>query len=122
MKKFLSMACRFARNHAFAKEVDFPHCALVVSGSKVLGVGFNRHGWSSKQAKHSSKRAHGCCTVHAEVDALLKVATREDVKGSTVYVAKCVPRSCVSMESSVLSFLFPRMRTLTVSLIFADFV
>jgi deoxycytidylate deaminase len=88
MKKFLSMACRFARNHAFAKEVDFPHCALVVSGSKVLGVGFNRHGWSSKQAKHSSKRAHGCCTVHAEVDALLKVATREDVKGSTVYVVR----------------------------------
>jgi deoxycytidylate deaminase len=39
-----------------------------------------------------------CCTVHAEVDALLKVATREEIKGSTVYVVRVNKRNELAMS------------------------
>jgi hypothetical protein len=30
MKRFLDMAWRFARNHEFAQDIGFRHCALVI--------------------------------------------------------------------------------------------
>lgn len=86
--KLLDTAFRFARTHEFQQ--NFRHCAIVARGAKVLGVGFNRYGWSSKQAGkyRTSLMDDGVCTVHAEVDALLKVASRDDIAGSTVYVVR----------------------------------
>lgn len=57
----------------------------------MLSVGYNRQGWSSKQngKKTNNKRTNPLvCTVHSEVDALLKVANKEEIKGSTVYVVR----------------------------------
>lgn len=90
MKKLLDMAWKFARNHEFDPKMTFTHCAIVARGAKILGVGYNRHGWSSKQkGKYCTRKQDSAtCSVHAEVDALLKVASREDIKGSTVYVVR----------------------------------
>lgn len=100
MKRHLSTAWKFARNHDFNPQMDFRHCALVVQGNKILGVGFNRHGWSSKQqGKYSSRKlSNNCCTVHAEVDALLRVSNREDIQGSTVYVVRVIKLGQLAMS------------------------
>jgi cytidine deaminase len=38
------------------------------------------------------------CSVHAEVDALLKVASKEDIKGSTVYVVRINRKNELAMS------------------------
>lgn len=88
--KLFDTAWKFARNHDFDPAITFMHCAIVAKGSKILGVGYNRYGWSSKQkGKYCARKLNsGTCSVHAEVDALLKVANREDIKGATVYVVR----------------------------------
>lgn len=90
MKKLLNTAWKFAKNHEFDSKMTFTHCAIVARGSKILGIGYNRYGWSSKQkGKYCARKQNSAmCSVHAEVDALLKVASREDIKGSTVYVVR----------------------------------
>lgn len=98
--KLLDLAWKFARNHSFDPEMGFRHCAIVAKGSKVLGVGYNRHGWSSKQkGKYCSRKMNeNCCTVHAEVDALLKVPNREDIQGATVYVVRVTKSNGLAMS------------------------
>jgi deoxycytidylate deaminase len=100
MKRLLETAWKFARNHDFNPEMGFRHCALVAQGPKILGVGFNRHGWSSMQkGKFPSKKLKdGVCTVHAEVDALLKVSNREDLRGATVYVIRVNKQGQLAMS------------------------
>ena len=100
MKRLLATAWKFARQHEFAPEMESRHCALVANGSKILGVGFNRQGWSAKQKGRYCKRKmnEGCCAVHAEVSALLRVANREDIKGSTVYVVRVTRNNLLAMS------------------------
>jgi deoxycytidylate deaminase len=100
MKRLLEMAWKFARNHEFNPDMGFRHCAIVAQGSKVLGVGYNRHGWSSKQnGRYSARKMNeNCCTVHAEVDALLKVSNRDDIRGSTVYVVRINKKNELAMS------------------------
>ena len=86
--KHLIAAWKFARNHDFHPNMGFNHCAIVVGkGGKILSIGFNRYGWTSIQnrKKYSNDKI---CSVHAEVDALLKLPNREDAQGSTVYVVR----------------------------------
>lgn len=84
--KHLLNALKFARTHDFNPRMGFNHCAIVVKSNRILSVGFNRYGWSSIQnRKYNSKKI---CSVHAEVDALLKLANRDDAKGATIYVVR----------------------------------
>jgi len=100
MKRLLETAWKFVRNHEFNPEMGFRHCAIVAQGSKILGVGYNRHGWSSKQkGKYCARKQNSAmCSVHAEVDALLKVASKEDIKGSTVYVVRINRKNELAMS------------------------
>ena len=100
MKRLLATAWKFARQREFAPEMESRHCALVATGSKILGVGFNRQGWSSKQNSRYGKNSidNGRCSIHAEVAALLRVANREDIKGSTVYVVRVTKNNLLAMS------------------------
>jgi hypothetical protein len=46
----------------------------------------------------SKKLKDGVCTVHAEVDALLKVSNREDLRGATVYVIRVNKQGQLAMS------------------------
>lgn len=100
MQKFLTLAWKFARQHEFSPSMTYAHCALVVKGSKVLGVGYNRLGWSSKQkGKYPARKQNSStCSVHAEVDSLLKVSNRDEIQGSTVYVIRINRKSELAMS------------------------
>lgn len=100
MKRLLTMAAKFARNHEFNHALSARHCAIVAQGSKILGIGFNRHGWSFKQkGRYPVKKMNdNCCNVHAEVDALLRVSNRDDINGSTVYVVRTTKNGNLAMS------------------------
>jgi deoxycytidylate deaminase len=85
MDKFLGIAKRQVRNHNFNSNLASYHCAVIVSGGKVLSIGFNDFG--STKLQESKKHRH-CNSVHAEVRALLQLKNREDARGSRIYVAR----------------------------------
>lgn len=85
MEKFLEIAKRQVRNHNFNTNLASYHCAVIVSGGKILSVGFNDFG--SAKLQESKKHRH-CNSVHAEVRALLQLKNREDARGSRIYVAR----------------------------------
>lgn len=84
-KRFLNLAIKQCKSHEFDSAMEFTLCAVLVKGGRVLSIGFNRSGYSAKMTGH--KHHDGVCSVHAEVDALLK-ARMCDVTDATIYVAR----------------------------------
>jgi deoxycytidylate deaminase len=84
-KRFLELAIKQCKSHVFDVQMEFTLTAVIVKSGRVISTGYNRYGYSSRMTGH--KHHDGVCSVHAEVDALLKART-VDVTGATVYVAR----------------------------------
>ena len=98
MHKFLKMAWKRALSHQFPENQGFRHCAVLASGSKLMAIGYNRSGWSSEQAYKYNTKKLDCCTVHADVDALLKLKNRDASKGATIYVIRVTRKGELAMS------------------------
>ena len=81
-QSFLNLAMKVAE----PSECNHRHGAVIVRGGSVLSVGMNK--WRNEVALINQLHAEGRSTnisVHAEVDALSRVA---DPRGATIYVAR----------------------------------
>ena len=95
---------------AFHKS-QHPHykmSAMVIKGGRVISIGFNRAPSGYLKSKIFST-FHG---IHAEVDAILSCADKEDLKGAEMYVvgrrprtgALIISRPCVCCQQYIKSF------------------
>jgi deoxycytidylate deaminase len=101
MSNYLSMALDFNRSHEYDADLPAFVSAVVVQGGRVLAVGYNRRASSGLQERYRVNEY--CCTVHAEVDAVLSVRRKIDLTGSKIYVARRHKLDKVTNPSVVLS-------------------
>lgn len=79
-RAFLDLAVRLAES----SELEFKHGAVVVRGGSVLAVGVNK--WKNRNLPPTPVTEYNPnLTVHAEMDALSRIA---NPKGVTIYVAR----------------------------------
>lgn len=74
-----------AENHPHRKEMCSLHAAAIVRGGSILSVGINKPKRNSFVDIHAH---HKGCTVHAEVDAILKIRKKIDLTGAKIYVVR----------------------------------
>lgn len=78
-RSFLDLAVKVAE----ASEVTHRHGAVVVKAGKPVSLGINK--WRNRELLNTMVGYNPHLTVHAEVDALSRVA---DARGATVFVAR----------------------------------
>jgi len=78
-RSFLDLAGRVAE----ASEVTHRHGAVVVKAGKPVSLGINK--WRNREMLTPGKGYNPNLTVHAEIDALSRVA---DARGAIVFVAR----------------------------------
>ncbi len=83
--KFLSKAMEMARQHPYRKSVVSLHAAVIVRGGCIISIGINKPKRNVFVDMHAY---HPGCTIHAEIDAILKVRKRTDLTGAKIYVAR----------------------------------
>jgi deoxycytidylate deaminase len=86
MNKFLRIAVDNAKSHDYGPYLEFKLCAVLVSGGKVLSVGFNSQQFH-KLTEIYRKNAY-CSAMHAEIDAVVKARKKIRLEGSKIYVAR----------------------------------
>lgn len=88
-ERILANAVARLRNDAeqlMQTELTAFHCAILVSGGAVISVGMNKHklnGFVTAYAHHPDVQ-----TIHAEVDAILRVRKKIDLTGCKIFIAK----------------------------------
>lgn len=78
-RSYLTLALRVAE----ASEVDKRHGAVVTKGGRVMSTGINK--WRNRDLLSSTAGYNPNLTVHAEIDALSRVA---DANGAIIYIAR----------------------------------
>lgn len=96
MHKFLKLAIHHARNHTYDEGLEYGLCAVLVKSGNVVSIGFNRMA-TNGFVEHFADRAKGRMrnfhlSTHAEMDAILRVRNRTDLRGTKIFVAR--PRPC----------------------------
>lgn len=71
-------------NHPYQDDLLALHAAVLVRGSQILSIGFNK---PTKPKIVRDIGAHPNLTLHAEVDAI-NLCKRRDLSGSKIYVAR----------------------------------
>lgn len=91
--KFILEAIKLSRGHEYDTGLQAYLTALIVSGGRILSVGFNGRdkassGLQRRYSQHNSHRASKPCTIHAEIDAVLNCRKKIDLTGSKVFVIR----------------------------------
>ena len=86
MNRHIDMALSFARSYEHDPSLPAVVTAMIISGGRVLSVGYNSRANSGLQERY--KTNPHCNSVHAEVDAILNVRRKIDLTGSKIYVAR----------------------------------
>lgn len=85
--RYLEKAIQSCREHNHEKSACQKLCAVIVKGNKIISVGFNKagtHPLIEEYRKHKN-----VCTIHAEVDAVLKARNKiDDLSGCKIYIAR----------------------------------
>jgi deoxycytidylate deaminase len=94
MSKFLKYAERCALDHQFDDCLEYYLCAVLVKGGNILSIGYNKRA-TNGFVEHFADVARGmrdyCLSTHAEMDAVLKVRGKTDLRGSKIYVVRIKP-------------------------------
>lgn len=72
-----------------------PMAAIIAKRKKILSIGFNSRKTHPMMQKFTDN--HLKISLHAEIDALknaLKIYSREEIKGSEIYVARIMKNGC----------------------------
>lgn len=90
MNKFFRMALQYAQTHDY-EDQDYHLCSLIVRGGSVVSVGYNKRNTNSF-VEHFTDLARGqrdwCMSTHAEMDAVLQVRSKIDLRGSKIYTIR----------------------------------
>lgn len=86
MHRHIDMAISFARSYQYDASLPAVVTAMIVSGGRVLSVGYNSRANSGLQERY--KTNPHCNSVHAEVDAILNVRRKIDLTGSKIVVVR----------------------------------
>lgn len=86
LSRNVEMALGFARTHEFDSTLPAYVTAMIVSGGRVLSVGYNSRANSGLQERY--KTNPHCNSIHAEVDAVLNVRRKVDLTGSKIIVVR----------------------------------
>ncbi len=91
--KFILEAIKLSRGHEYDTGLQAYLTALIVSGGRILSVGFNGRdkassGLQRRYSQHNSHRASKPCTIHAEIDAVLNCRRKIDLTGGKVFVIR----------------------------------
>ena len=87
MHKHIDMAMSFARSFVHDPSLPAFITAMIVSGGRVLSVGYNSRRVASPLQDHYKVNPF-CNSIHAEVDAVLNVRRKIDLTGSKIYVVR----------------------------------
>lgn len=74
-----------AKNHPHRNEMCSLHAAAIVRGGSIISFGINKPKRNVFVDLHAH---HKGCTVHAEVDAVLKIRKKIDLTGAKIYVVR----------------------------------
>lgn len=92
MHKFLKLAINSAMSHPYDENMTYCLCAVLVKGNSVVSIGYNKMA-TSGFVEHYADRVKGRMrdfhlSTHAEMDAILKVRSKTDLRGAKIYVAR----------------------------------
>lgn len=95
MQKYLKAAIKHAQNHEYDPFMEYKLCAIIARGGTILSVGFNRR-QTNAFVEHYTDRIKGPCrdysmSTHAEMDAVMSVRAKTDLRGCKIYVARIRP-------------------------------
>ena len=101
MRKFINQAIKLARSIHFEDKMRFRHAAIITKGSCIVSRGINkikRNAFVDTYSHHTNPGCH----IHAEVDAILRVRKKINLKGTKLFVARisktgkniCISRPC----------------------------
>jgi len=92
LNKYLEYALRKAAAHDYSPHLGYRLCAVVVRGGSVLSVGYNRHSTNAfVEAYTDQVLGTGIgysLSTHAEMDAVVRVRQKTDLRGSKMYVCR----------------------------------
>ena len=86
--KFLRLALRRIDGEEYSQDIQHRHAAVVVKAGRVLSVGRNRDKTHPDSVGIDEAGESFTRTIHAEMDAILKVKNKDHLKGATIYVAR----------------------------------
>ena len=86
--KFLKLALRRIDGEEYSQDIQHRHAAVVVKAGRVLSVGRNRDKTHPDSVGIDETGESFTRTIHAEMDAILKVKNKDHLKGATIYVAR----------------------------------
>ena len=86
--KFLKLALRRIDGEDYSQDIQHRHAAVIVKAGRVLSVGRNRDKTHPDSVGVDEDGELFARTIHAEMDAILKVKNKEHLKGATIYVAR----------------------------------
>jgi deoxycytidylate deaminase len=87
MHKHIDMAMSFARSFSHDHSLPAFITAMIISGGRVLSVGYNSRRIASPLQDHYKVNPF-CNSIHAEVDAVLNVRRKIDLRGSKIVVVR----------------------------------
>lgn len=82
------MAKQYAIEHKFDESLDYRLCAVIVSGGRILSVGFNKRTKNSFVRHFQKGVREFCLATHAEQSCVLKIRKKIDLTGSKIYVVR----------------------------------
>jgi tRNA(Arg) A34 adenosine deaminase TadA len=89
MHKHLQLAKSFGEQHIYDEYLEHHVCAIIVKGGAILSVGYNKSGTNAFVRHYQKVAKHEYCeTTHAEQDAILKVRSKTDLRGSKIFVVR----------------------------------
>lgn len=86
-KRILDVAISHARAHEYEPELAACVCAVIYIGGKVISVGYNTKTRDSGLQRRYRVNPH-CCSIHAEVSAVLSVRRKIDLTGAKIVVVR----------------------------------
>jgi len=103
MNPHLETALSFARHFKHDPKLPAILTAMIVSGGRVLSVGFNRRTPSGNGLQEYYKTNPFCNSIHAEVDAVLSARKKIDLRGSKMYIVRRQRGDCAENPKIVLA-------------------
>ena len=84
--RYLDAALSVARDHEHDDSLAALVTAVIVSGGRVLSVGYNSRSNTGLQNRFKTNKF--CNSIHAEVDSILNVRRKIDLTNSKIYVVR----------------------------------
>lgn len=86
LPKYLRYAAECVKKHTYADHLEFLHAAVIVSGGKVVSIGYNGSRMNSFTREFAVNKHVN--SVHAECDAILRARRKINLRGAKIYVAR----------------------------------